>query len=81
MEFASADAAKQAVDTFADVPFGAEEERGMRVRVALEPLEREVVPNAVYVRNVAREATKEEVGAIFAGIGEVIKVRPVSRRG
>lgn len=81
VEFASADAAKQAVDTFADVPFGAEEERGMRVRVALEPLEREVVPNAVYVRNVAREATKEEVGAIFAGIGEVIKVRPVSRRG
>ncbi len=80
VEFASADAAAKAVDMFADKPFGSEE-RGMRVHVALEPLEREVVPNAVYVRNVAREATKEDVSAIFAAVGEVVKVKPVSRRG
>ena len=80
VEFASADAATNAVSMFADQPFAAEE-RGMRVHVALEPLEREVIPNAVYVRNLAREATKEEVSAIFTAVGEITKVRPVSRRG
>jgi len=53
----------------------------MRVRVALEPLEREVIADAVFVRNIAREATKEEVEAIFSAVGEVTKVSPVSRRG
>ena len=81
VEFATEAAAANAVSMFDDKLFTDGNEKGMRVVISREPLEREVIADAVYVRNLAREATEEDVTSMLASAGPIKQIRMVPRRG
>ena len=76
----SADSVKAAVEKLDGKPLK-EGGKNMRIIPAREPLKRTVVADAIFVRNLAREATKEEVRAVFEGVGAITKLRMLPRRG